>query len=131
MSEKTFDEWLATLDLDFWGTAQHKITPTQFFERWKNGEDLVLLDTRSPEEADYLAFPFTLHIPINDLPQRWQEIPRDRLVASFCSSGVRSAIGYAYLQLKGLDNVRILDARYAELVAELKPGKVRKLVQSR
>lgn len=131
MSEKTFDEWLSALDLEFWGTAQHKIMPAQFFERWYNSEDVVLLDTRSPQEADYLAFPFALHIPVNDLPQRWQELPDDRPVAVFCSSGVRSSIAYAYLQLKGLDNVRILDARYAELVAELKPGKVRKLAQSR
>jgi rhodanese-related sulfurtransferase len=131
MSEKTFDEWLSALDLDFWGTAQHKIMPAQFFERWRNGEDVILLDTRSPQEADYLAFPCALHIPMNNLPQRWQELPDDRLVAVFCSSGVRSSIAYAYLQLKGLDNVRILDARYAELVAELKPGKVRKLTQNR
>lgn len=129
MSEKTFDEWLSALDLEFWGTAQHKIMPAQFFERWRNGEDVVLLDTRSPEEANYLAFPFALHIPINELPNRWQEVPGDRLVAVFCSSGVRSSIGYAYLQLKGLNNVRILDARYAELVSELNPGKVHKLAQ--
>jgi rhodanese-related sulfurtransferase len=130
MSEKAFDEWLSALDLDFWGTAQHKIMPAQFFERWQSGEDVVLLDTRSPEEANYLVFPFALHIPVNELPRRWQEVPVDRLVAVFCSSGVRSAIGYAYLQLKGLDNVRILDARYEELVGELMPGKARKLAQS-
>jgi rhodanese-related sulfurtransferase len=131
MSEKTFDEWLSALDLEFWGTAQHKIMPAQFFERWRNGDDVVLLDTRSPQEADYLAFPFAQHIPVDELPRRWHEVPSDKLVAVFCSSRVRSAIGYAFLQLKGLDNVRILDARYAELVAELKPGKVRKLAQSR
>jgi rhodanese-related sulfurtransferase len=131
MSEKTFDEWLSALNLEFWGTAQHKIMPAQFFERWRNGEDVVLLDTRSPEESNYLTFPFALHIPVNDLPQRWQEIPSNKLVAVFCSSGVRSAIAYAFLQLKGLDNVRLLDARYEELAAELKPGKVRKLSQSR
>ena len=131
MAEKTFDDWLATLDLEFWGTAQHKVTPVQFFERWRNGEEVIMLDIRSAEEAAHLAFPFALHIPFHEFPDRWQEIPADRLVGIFCSSGVRAAIGYAYLQLKGLENVRILDARYADLVAELKPGKVHKLVKSR
>ncbi|MBN2149788.1 MAG: rhodanese-like domain-containing protein [Anaerolineales bacterium] len=131
MAEKTFDEWLADLDLNFWGTAQHKIMAAQFFERMRSGEEVVLLDTRSPEEIDYLALPFALHIPIHELPARWQEVPDDRLVAVFCSSGVRSAIGYAYLQTKGRSNVRILDARYPELAAELKPGKVLKLAQSK
>lgn len=131
MSEKTFDEWLAALDLDFWGTGQHKIMPAQFFERMRNGENVVLLDTRSPEEAELLALPLALHIPVNELPQRWQEIPTDRLVAIFCTSGTRSAIGYAYLHLHGLDNVRILDANFATLTGEFMPGKARKLAQSR
>ena len=34
--------------------------------------------------------------------------------------------GKKNLQLRGLDQVRILDARYDELTAELKPGKVYK-----
>jgi uncharacterized membrane protein YraQ (UPF0718 family) len=42
------------------------------------------------------------------------------------SSGMRSAVAYTYLQLRGLDKVRILDGRYAEMTAELKPGKVYK-----
>ena len=125
MESKAFDEWLAGLDLSFWGTAQHKVMPAQFFER-QASEDAVLLDVRSQEEADYLALPFALHIPIHELPDRWQEVPADRLVATFCSSVTRAVVAWAYLQLKGLDKVRILDARYDELTAELKPGKVYK-----
>jgi len=123
MENKTFDEWLPELGLSFWGTAQHKVTPAQFFER-QASEGAVLLDLRSPEEASYLALPFALHIPINELPARWQEVPTDRLVVTFCSSVVRAVVGWTYLQLKGLDKARILDARYPELTAELKPGKV-------
>ena len=125
MESKRFEEWLAGLDLSFWGTAQHKVTPEQFFER-QASEGAVLLDLRSPEEAGYLALPFALHIPIAELPDRWQEVPADRLVATFCSSVTRAVVAWIYLQLKGLDKVRILDARYPELAAELKPGKVYK-----
>jgi rhodanese-related sulfurtransferase len=125
MESKTFDEWLAELDLSFWGTVQHKVMPAQFFER-QASEDAVLLDLRSQEEAGYLALPFALHIPIDELPDRWQEVPTDRLVATFCSSAMRAAVAWAYLQLKGLDKVRILDARYPDLTAEFKPGKIYK-----
>ena len=125
MSQTDFDQWLKELDLSFWGTAQHKVSPTQFFER-KQSEDAVLLDLRSPEEADHLAFPFALHVPIHELPDRWGEIPTDRLVAAFCSSATRAVVAWAYLQLHGLENVRILDARYNDLTAELTPGKVHK-----
>ena len=125
MESEAFDEWLAGLDLSFRRTAQHKVMPAQFFERQAN-EGAVLLDLRSPEEAGYLALPFALHIPIHELPDRWQEVPTARLVATFCSSVTRAVVAWAYLQLKGLDKVRILDARYPELTAELKPGKVYK-----
>ena len=125
MSQTNFDQWLKELDLSFWGTAQHKITPAQFFER-KQSEDAVLLDLRSPEEAGYLALPFALHIPIHELPDRWGEIPTDRLVVTFCSSATRAVVAWAYLQLHGLENVRILGAHYNDLTAELTPGKVHK-----
>lgn len=51
-------------------------------------------------------------------------MPTDRLVATFCSSATLAVVAWAYLQLEGLDQVRILDARYPDLTAELKPGKV-------
>ena len=125
MKIKTFDEWLGGLDLSFWGTAQHKVTPAQFFDQ-QQSEGAVLLDLRSPEEVGQLALPFALHIPINELPSRWQEVPADRLVATFCSSVTRAVVAWAYLQLCGLDKVRILDAGYEALAAELKPGRVYK-----
>ncbi|GAB4569841.1 MAG: rhodanese-like domain-containing protein [Anaerolineae bacterium] len=127
----TFDSWLKELDLEFWGTAQHKVTPAQFFEKLASGEDVVLLDVRSPQEREFVDFPFALHIPINELPDRLHEVPMDRLVAVFCSSKVRAAIGYAYLQLKGFQHARVLAATYADLMPELLPGKVRKLAQQR
>lgn len=126
MDIEIFDRWLSGLNLDFWGTGQHKVTPAQFFER-RQSEDAVLLDLRSPQETAYLFLPFAFHIPINELPQQWTEVPTDRLVATFCSSDTRSTVAYAYLQLRGLDNVRILAGGYAELTAELKPGKVSKM----
>jgi rhodanese-related sulfurtransferase len=125
MSQQMFDQWLSELDLSFWGTAQHKVTPAQFFEKLQSDE-VVLLDLRSHEEASYLALPFALQIPINELPSRWQEIPKDKLVATFCSSATRAVVAWVYLQLHGLDKARILDAGYNEFTAELKPGLVYK-----
>jgi rhodanese-related sulfurtransferase len=125
MAEQAFDQWLNTLDLGYWGTGQHKVTPAEFFER-QQSEDAILLDLRSPEEMGYLSLPFALPIPINELPERWTEIPEDRLVATFCSSMTRAVAAWSFLQVKGLKNVRILDGGYDELCAELTPGKLYK-----
>ena len=130
MEDLPFDEWLSGLDLSFWGTAQHKVTPAQFFERQQT-EGAVLLDVRSLQEMDQLALPFALHIPVDELPSRWQEVPADRLVAAFCSSVTRAVTAWVYLQLRGLRNVRILDGGYSELCGELLPGKVYRRAKGR
>ncbi len=129
MDNETFDKWLAELDFSFWGTAQHKVTAAQFFER-RESEGAVMLDLRSPEEVGELAIPFALHIPIQELPSRRDEVPSDRLVVTFCSSVTRAVVAWTYLQVQGMENIRILDANYGELCGELIPGKVYKRVKS-
>ncbi len=130
MIEDTFSKWLNNLDFEFWSTGQHKIAPALFFEKWAKGE-AVLLDVRAAQEMDFVTLPFALAIPINALPQRLNEIPHDKLVATFCSGGDRAGVAFAYLQTLGFDNVRILKATYAELMGELVPGKLRKLLLSK
>ncbi|MCJ7622413.1 MAG: rhodanese-like domain-containing protein, partial [Anaerolineaceae bacterium] len=71
-----------------------------------------------------LSLPFALHILMMELPQRWEEVPPDRPVATFCSQGVRAAIAFAYLQMKGLIDVRILSGGYSELTPELMVSKI-------
>ena len=39
-------------------------------------------------------------------------------------------VAWVYLQLHGLDKVRILDARYNDLTEEMLPGKVYKRVKN-
>jgi hypothetical protein len=43
----------------------------------------------------------------------------------------QEGVAFAYLQTQGFDNVRILKATYAELMAELLPGKLRKLLPNK
>jgi len=129
MAEDKFSQWLNDLDFDYWSTGQHKVAPTNFFEKWAKGE-AILLDVRAAQEKDFIALPFALAIPIDELPQRLNEIPRDKMVAAFCSGGDRAGVAFAYLQTQGFENVRILKAAYTELMAELLPGKLCKLLQN-
>jgi rhodanese-related sulfurtransferase len=130
MNENIFSQWLSNLDFEFWSTGQHKVDPHAFIEKWAGGE-AILLDVRAAQEIDFVTLPFALAIPINELPQRLNEIPRNKLVAAFCSGGDRAGVAFAYLQTMGFDNVRILKANYAELMEELLPGKLRKLLQGK
>ena len=93
MTEDIFSQWLNSLDFEFWSTGQHKIAPTIFFEKWAKG-DAILLDVRAAQEKDFVTLPFALAIPIDELPQRLNEIPRDKLVATFCSGGDRAGVAF-------------------------------------
>jgi rhodanese-related sulfurtransferase len=89
-----------------------------------NEKDAVLLDVRTPEEVALLTLPFALNIPMMELPKRWEEVPTERPVATFCSKGIRAAIAFAYLQTKGFTNVRILSGGYSELIPEIMGSKI-------
>ena len=130
MPDDFFSQWLSGLDFEYWSTGQAKIEPPEFFEKWVKGE-AVLLDVRTPEEKDFVIFPFALEIPINELPMRLNEIPRDKLVVTFCSGGYRAIVAFAYLHAQGFENVRFMADGYANLFPEILPAKVRALRQRR
>ena len=130
MSEDTFSKWLSERNFEYWSTGQHKIDPPVFFEKWAKGE-AVLLDVRAAEERELLRFPFALEIPVNELPARLNEIPRDKLVVTFCSGGDRANVAFAYLHAQGFENIRIMPGGYANLLPEMMPGKVRKTLQAK
>ena len=118
---------LKTMTFDFFGSGQHKIFPSMHLA----GKNSIFLDVRSNEEAETINLRLkhhmpVIHIPIDEIPERITEIPRDKVVGIFCSSDVRSTMVYFYLRILGFDNVRIIEGGYSELVHEFKPGKLLK-----
>ena len=126
------EQLLKNFTLEFFGKGRHKTTPDQFFGMDKG----FLLDVRSKEESESISIKMKCHpnieclnIPINEIPDRMDEIPKDKPVAVFCPANVRSAIVYAYLLLNEFSDVRIVEGGYGALTEALKPGKVLKMVQ--
>jgi molybdopterin/thiamine biosynthesis adenylyltransferase/rhodanese-related sulfurtransferase len=79
------------------------ITPTELAERIARG-DVVLIDVREPHEwnAGHLE---AQHIPLQQIPQRFAEIPTDRDVVMICRSGARSEHARAFLANQGYTRV--------------------------
>jgi rhodanese-related sulfurtransferase len=118
---------LKSMTLEFFGKGMHKITPEKLF----SSDAAVFLDVRSNEEVQSMPFPLgvhknveSLHVPINEIPERLNEIPPDKPVGIFCPAHVRASIVYAYLRSKGYEQVRVLEGGYAALTDALKPGKI-------
>jgi len=122
------DDLVRSLDKNFFGQGKHKIACEKFLAT----PEAVLLDVRTREEMECLAFPLKhyvslcLTIPLNELPDRLDEIPRDRVVGVFCTSDVRSSMAFLYLRGKGFENVRVLTGGAAGLAGQITPGNVYK-----
>jgi rhodanese-related sulfurtransferase len=122
------------MTLDFFGKGKHKITPEKLFET----ENVFLLDVRSREEAGSISINMAYHgnvecknIPVNELPDRLNDVPKDKLIAVFCPANVRSTMAYIYLLSIGFTDVRVVEGGYSELTEAVKPGKVLKHIQNR
>lgn len=62
-----------------------------------------LLDVRTDFERNELNIG-GIHIPLNDLPSRFNEIPSKNPIIVYCKSGVRSLHAIDYLKQKGFKN---------------------------
>jgi rhodanese-related sulfurtransferase len=73
-------------------------------------EPVYLLDVRQPWEHDLAALPHSTLIPLDQLPQRADEVqpPTNGVVVVYCHHGIRSQSGAAILQRLGFDNVASL-----------------------
>lgn len=122
------EKTISTMDFQFFGTGQHKIDADAFLK----SEDSVLLDVRAKEETETLKIILKHHhisvyeIPLHELPQQIQELPKDKFIGTFCSGGIRSVIAFVYLKSKGFENVKIVEGGYEQFTEPLKPGKLYK-----
>lgn len=53
-------------------------------------EGVTLIDVRTPAEYEQAHIPDITWIPIDELPNRLEEVPKDEQVIFVCQSGVRS-----------------------------------------
>ncbi len=71
----------------------------------RNQPDVVLIDVREQWEYDEGHIPGVKLIPLGQLPNRLNEIPKDKFVVMTCRSGNRSNQATQFLRQQGFDNV--------------------------
>jgi rhodanese-related sulfurtransferase len=70
-------------------------------------EGLHILDVREQLEWDHGHIDGAQHIPLSQLGERTDEVPRDKKLLVVCSIGGRSAQVVAWLSRNGLDAVNL------------------------
>lgn len=84
--------------------------------------NVVLLDVRETYERELAVIEPSLHIPMNEVPQRAAEIPVDREVIVYCHSGSRSMMVAGYLASRGWKTVANLTGGIDAWSVEVDPG---------
>jgi adenylyltransferase/sulfurtransferase len=107
------------------GDDMTTITATQVKQRLDANEDLFLLDVRQPMEAEICTIAGGVLIPMNDVPRRVEEIPKDREIVCFCRTGARSGQVAAWLRGQGYERVRNLTGGMHAWIDEVDPTLVK------
>ena len=65
----------------------------------------LVIDVRQPTEFEGGHVPGALPIGAGELPDRLDELPRDRPIATICASGYRSSVAASLLRAAGFERV--------------------------
>ncbi|MBZ0299906.1 MAG: rhodanese-like domain-containing protein [Anaerolineae bacterium] len=65
----------------------------------------LLLDVRESWEYALGHMPDAVNIPLNDLPDHLEELPRDQPIVVVCEHGIRSVYGAQYLAQVGFEGI--------------------------
>jgi rhodanese-related sulfurtransferase len=112
---------LTGMDFDFFSSGAHGMG-IDGMRKVLGNDHFVFLDVRTDKEVEHLSFPFARHIPLNELPGRLDELPKDKFIVTFCSSVFRGAIAYTYLKANDFEEVKGLTASFEEMIKAFKPG---------
>jgi hydroxyacylglutathione hydrolase len=93
-----FREAEESASLDLWTVPDLKET--------LRDDSLFLLDVRDiNNRVRYGHIRESVHIYVGELPERMQEVPRDRQVVVYCDAGYKGSLGASLLQKAGYDRV--------------------------
>lgn len=86
------------------------VMPSALVKMTQDNQDLVFLDVRTENEVRMrpLNKPNVINIPLGELRERLNEVPRDRLVIVLCPLGVRAYEAVRVLKGAGFENVKSL-----------------------
>ncbi len=73
---------------------------------------VMLLDVRTAEEFSFGSLPGAVNIPLDDLRERMQELPKDKEIIVFCAVGLRGYLAQRILRGHGYTAVRNLIGGY-------------------
>jgi len=88
--------------------AAGEITVEDLHRRLQQGDKVVILDVRNPEEYQICKIAGSTLVPLPVLPQRFGELDKSREMIVHCKSGMRSAKAIQFLKQQGFTKLKNL-----------------------
>jgi rhodanese-related sulfurtransferase len=95
------------------GETTERITAVTLAEQLAAPQPPVVLDVRTPREWQENHIVGSVHIPLNHLCERLDEVPHDQRLVVHCQSGYRSAIAASLLEQHGVTSLADLVGGFA------------------
>jgi len=105
------------------GLNEIKIDLETFIEKFNSGE-AVLVDIRMPAEKKVWNLPFAIDMDAGSLEERFEELPKDKIIVTACPGNSRSVFAAAFLKEKGYDAKYLVEG-LLKLMERLKGGKAK------
>ena len=100
----------------------YEITPEELSVLLESNSDIVVLDVREPWEFETAKIAGSKHIPMNDIPSRFQqELDAGKHVVVVCHHGVRSMNVTMWLRRQGLEKVQSLSGGIDRWARQIDP----------
>lgn len=85
------------------------VTPTEVQTVIERGDDVTLLDVRSPAELEQMRIDGAVNIPLGALRGRLEELDRSKPVVAFCKISLRGYEAALILKKAGFEDVKVMD----------------------
>ena len=100
-----------------------EISVTEAKQRWQAAPaHTVVIDVREPYELEICHVEGARHIPMRQIPEQVDALPRDKHLMILCHSGARSRRVTDFLRARGLPAVSNISGGIDAWAAEIEPG---------
>jgi adenylyltransferase/sulfurtransferase len=98
-----------------------ELTSLELKNRLDRGDKLTIVDVREPNELQINRIPGSLHIPLGDIPKRYNELDPEAELVMQCKSGVRSGKAADFLRSVGFKRVLNLKGGILDWIDKVDP----------
>ena len=82
-----------------------QISAIELRDKLQNNPQPFLLDVREPHEFHYAHIEGSTLVPLNQIPQRFDELDRNREIVIICHHGIRSQQAANFLDHHGFEHI--------------------------